>query len=104
MVPRRVREWDDDLSEEARIIVRWEAERDIVSFAVTLVASVDGTWRTVVLFDCSHDDRNDRHRHTFDGVKGPAETFHLGTPAEAMRDAIRLIFAEHERMIERWRA
>ncbi len=83
--------------------MRWEAERDVVRFAVTLVARVDEGWRTVVVFDCSHGDRNDRHRHTFDGVKRPAETFHLGTPSEAMNDAIDLIKAGHKRMIERWR-
>jgi len=103
VVARRVHRWQKDLSAEARIIVRWEAERDVVSYAVTMVARVDGGWRTVVVFDCSHDDRNDRHRHTFDGVKGPAETFHHGTPSEAVNDAIDLIRAEHERMIERWR-
>lgn len=95
--------WDNDLSDEARIIVRWESERDVVRFAVMLVARVDETWRTVIVFDCSHGDRNDRHRHTFDGVKGPAETFHQGTPGEAMRDAIRLIWTDHRRMIGRWR-
>jgi hypothetical protein len=58
---------------------------------------------TVRLFDCSHGDRNDRHRYTFDGAKGPAETFHHGTPSEAMNDAIDLIKSTCERMIERWR-
>ena len=84
--------------------MRWEAERDVVAFAVMLLVRLDGRWRTVELFDCSHDDRNDRHRYTKAGEKGPAEVFHQGTPGEAMRDAISLIFAEHERMIERWRA
>jgi hypothetical protein len=78
-------------------------ERDVVSYAVTLLAEIDGEWRTVVVFDCSHGDRNDRHRYTFDGVKGPAEIFHHGTPSEAMNDAIDLIDESHERMIERWR-
>ena len=85
------------------MIVRWEIERRIVHFAVTLLAEVDGSWRTVTLFDCSHEGRIDRHRYSFDGVKGPAESFPSGTPAEAMRDAINLIRSSHERMIERWR-
>jgi hypothetical protein len=86
-----------------RVIVRWMGERDVVSYAVTLLARVDDDWRTVVLFDCSHDDRNDRHRYASDGAKGPAETFHGGTPGEGMRDAIDLIRTGYERIIERWR-
>lgn len=85
------------------MIVRWEIEQRIVYFAVTLLAEVDGTWRTVALFDCSHEGRIDRHRYSFEGIKGPAETFPAGTPAEGMRDAIDLIRADYERMIERWR-
>ncbi len=84
--------------------MRWEIERDVMRFAVTLLAEVNGSWRTVVLFDCSHGDRNDRHRYSYDGAKSPAETFHHGTPAEAMNDAVDLIKATHERMIERWRS
>jgi hypothetical protein len=68
-----------------------------------LLAEVDGAWRTVVLFDCTHGDRNDRHRYSYDGVKGPAVIFHHGTPSEAMNDAIHLIRTTHERMIDRWR-
>jgi hypothetical protein len=103
MPPRRRHGWKDDLGAGGRILVRWEAERDVVGYAVTLLAEVDGEWRTVVLFDCSHGDRNDRHRYSFDGLKGPAETFHHGTPGEAMRDAIHLIRTSYERIIERWR-
>lgn len=84
-------------------MVRWEAEQNVVGYAVMLLAEVDDVWRTVVVFDCSHDDRNDRHRYSFDGVKDAAVIFHHGTPSEAMNDAIRLIHSDHERMIERWR-
>jgi hypothetical protein len=103
MVRRRAQRYETRLGPRGKMIVRWEIERDVVRYAVTLVAEVDDAWRTVVVFDCSHDDRNDRHRYTFHGVKGPAETFHHGTPSEAMNDAISLIRAEHRRMIERWR-
>jgi hypothetical protein len=103
MPPRRVQTYEKDLVPGARYVVRWADERDVVSYAVTLLAQVGGSWRTVVLFDCTHGDRNDRHRYTFDGVKGPAETFHHGTPSEAMNDAIDLIKATHERMIDGWR-
>lgn len=103
MPPRRTHAWENNLTAEAQIIVRWETERDVVRFAVMLLAAVGNTWRTVVLFDCSHDDRNDRHRYTFDGVKGQAETFHRGTPGKAMRDATHLIRTDYRRMIEQWR-
>ncbi len=103
MPPRRRHEWDDRFESGGRILVRWETERVVIAFAVMLLAEVDGEWRTVVLFDCTHGDRNDRHAHSYDGVKGPAVIFHHGTPSEAMNDAIRLIRATHERMIERWR-
>ncbi len=83
---------------------RWVTERDVVRFAVILLCEVAGTWQTVELFDCSHGDRNDRHRYSFDGVKGPAEVYHQGTPGEAMRAAFDLIRTEHGRMIDRWRA
>ncbi len=102
MPPRRERSYEETLGRN-KMIVRWEIERDVLRFAVTLPARVDGAWRTVVVFDCSHDDRNDRHRYSYDGVKGVAVTFHHGTPSEAMRDAIDSIRADHERIIERWR-
>jgi hypothetical protein len=103
MPPRREHEHDENLGLGVRLLVRWVAERDIVSYAVMLLVETDGDWRTVVLFDCSHGDRNDRHRYTFDGAKCPATTFHRGTPSEAMNDAIDLIGSSYERMIEQWR-
>lgn len=103
MPPRRRHRWTDSLENEGRILVRWETEQIVVAFAVMLLATADGEWRTVVLFDCTHGDRNDRHRYSYDGIKGPAVIFHHGAPSEAMNYAIRLIRADHERMIERWR-
>jgi len=103
MPPRRVHEHDEILGLNVRLFVRWVAERDIVSYAVMLLAEVDGGWRTVVLFDCSHGDRNDRPVHVRRPQGGAAETFHHGTPSEAMNDAIDLIKSTCERMIERWR-
>lgn len=102
MPPRRAHRYEWEPAAGTRYIVRWETERDVVRYAVTLLAEVDGSWRTVVVFDCSHGDRNDRHRYSFDGVKGPAVIFHHGTPSEAMNDAIDLIKTSHERIIERW--
>ena len=79
------------------------SEVDIIGYANVLVVRVDGAWRSVELFDCTHGDRNDRHRYDFDGYRHPAEVFHLGTPAEGYRTSMRLIRSEYERMIERWR-
>jgi hypothetical protein len=85
------------------MLLRWDVERDIVSFAVVLVAWTGGSWRPITLFDCSHDGHNDRHRYDRTGRKGPAEPFHDGTPGEAYRAAVDLIRIDYERMIERWR-
>jgi hypothetical protein len=102
MPPRRTHELDNELAPDARIHSRWETERDVVRFAALLLAWVDGAWRAVMLFDCSHDDRNDRHRYDRDGTKHPAEPFHTGSPAEAMRAASSLIRTDYRRMIEQW--
>jgi hypothetical protein len=75
MPTRRVHERFERLGYETRMYARWETERDVVRFAVILLARSDGAWQTVELFDCSHDGRNDRHRYSYDGVKGPPETF-----------------------------
>jgi hypothetical protein len=83
MPPRRRYRWEDPVGSDGEIRVRWETEQDVVQFTVLLLARVEGAWRPVVLFDCSHDDRNDRHRYSFDGLKGPAETFLHGTPGHA---------------------
>lgn len=83
---------------------RYDIERDVVLFANVLVVLVDGEWRTVELFDCSHGDRNDHHRYDRDGYKHPATVFHYGTAAEAYRTSLVLIETEFERMIERWQA
>lgn len=83
--------------------VRHDAEIDVVAFAVVLVVELDGVARPVELFDCSHAGRNDRHRYTLDGEKGPAVHFHEGTAAEAYRSSLLLIQSSYERMIERWR-
>ncbi len=101
MPPRRTQDFDEPVSRDARMHARWETERDVVRFAVLLLTRAGGEWQPVALFDCSHDERNDRHVYGRDG-KGPAEPFHDGTPGEAMRAAIELIRMENERMIEEW--
>lgn len=102
MPPRRVHERDDLIDLDVRLYARWETERDVVRFAVLLLVWADEAWRPVELFDCSHGERNDRHIYAVDGTKGPARTFHHGTPGEAMRAATGLILTDYRRMIDRW--
>jgi hypothetical protein len=91
------------LAHDARITVRWDKERDIVKFAVLLQhRTTDGSWENVELYDCSHSGQNDRHRYSREGLKGEAENFHHGTPAQAFRVALELIRDGYERMIEQW--
>ncbi len=85
-----------------RMKVRWDKERDIVSFAVLLQFQTGGGWQNVVLYDCSHSGKNDRHRYSRGGEKGEPEPFHQGTAAQAFRDAVELIRNDYERMIEQW--
>jgi hypothetical protein len=47
---------------------------------------------------------NDMHRHSRAGGKAPAEVFHAGTLGEGMRAAIDAVRANHQEMIEAWRA
>ena len=72
----------ENLDPEVKLLARWETERDVIGYAVMLLARIEGAWRTVVLFDCTHGDRNDRHRYSFDGVKEPAVIFHMDLPAK----------------------
>jgi hypothetical protein len=90
------------LAHDVRMEVRWDKERDIVKFAVLLQLRTSGGWQNVELYDCSHSGENDRHRYSREGVKGEAENFHDGTPAEAFRAAVSLIRDNYERMIDQW--
>lgn len=90
------------LAFNARMKVRWDKERDITSFAVVLQVQTFHGWQNVVLYDCSHSGKNDRHRYSPDGRKEDAEIFHHGTAAAAFRAAVDLIRSDYERMIEQW--
>lgn len=92
------------LSDAVAITVRYVHDRgEVTGFAVVLVLREDDRWRTVRLFDHTHQGRNDMHRYTRDGGKQDAESFHYGTPGEAMRAAIDLISRGFEGMIDAWR-
>jgi hypothetical protein len=103
MLKRRRHNFTEVLALDARMVVRWDIERDVVGFAVLLQVDEDGDWRNVRLYDCSHEGRNDRHRYSREGVKEPPYEFLDGTPALAFREAIDLIRGEYERMIQEWR-
>ncbi len=101
---RRRQGYTTTLDVGVRVRVRWETERVVVRYAVLLIAQDRGRPRPVLVFDCSHDDSNDLHHYSRDGVKGPATQFHMGTPSEALPIAIGLISDGYEGMIEQWRA
>jgi hypothetical protein len=94
---------DDELDPDVRVVVRRVIERGrLITYAVALVVS-DGTrWRTVRLFDNAHG-IHEMHRYTRDGGKQPGETFHHGTPPEALRVARREIAEGWEEMVRAWR-
>lgn len=96
--------WREILDVDVQMDVSWTVEGPHVrSFSVVLIVTEGNVDKTVRLYDCSHADRNDMHRYTFEGVKEPPENFHYGTPAEAMRLAMDLIRGGYREMIESWR-
>lgn len=73
-----------------------------VSYAVVLLTEHEGAWHPVRVYDNAHG-QNEAHRHTLKGGKQPAELFHQGSYAEAMRAARNEVLAGYETMIEGWR-
>ena len=76
--------------------------RDVVDYAVTLMAFESGTWETIRVDDGTHG-VNEMHRHTRRGGKEPGVIFHDGTLGEGMRAAIRHVREGWAAMIEGWR-
>jgi hypothetical protein len=90
------------LSHTAYAHVEYQTERgELTRYSVTLVASKDGAWHTVRVYDNAHG-RHDMHRHTISGGKQPAETFHYGTASEAFNEALAAVDAGYEEMIAGW--
>lgn len=75
--------------------------RQVVDYAVILTVEREGGRQSVRSYDGSHG-VNEMHRHSAAGGKQPAEIFHHGTLAEAMRAAIAACEAGYEEMIEGW--
>jgi hypothetical protein len=93
----------DQLDAAAAIDVRFTTAREaVIEYSVVLLALDGAQWRTVRLYDNAHG-AHDMHRYTRSGDKQPAQAFHQGTAAEAMRDAVAAIRAGHQEMIEAWR-
>jgi hypothetical protein len=86
------------------VLVRFsQSGRPIERYSVVLLALIDGSWRTVRVYD-NHQGTNHMHRYTVsNGRQGP-EAFHAGTTSEAIPAAIAHLKAHWEAIIQSWRA
>ena len=88
---------------EVRRAVRWRTQRrDVVDYAVTLVAFESGRWQTIRVFDGAHG-VNEMHRYTRSGGKQPGIVFHDGTLGEGLLAAQLEVKRGWAEMIEGWR-
>jgi hypothetical protein len=84
------------------VMVEFETvRRDVVDYAVVLLANVDGKMETVRVYDGAHG-QNELHRYTRSEGKQPAEVIHDGTLGEGMRAAIMDMKRGYGAMIEAW--
>lgn len=92
-----------DWREQARMYVRWRTNgREIVNYAVTLIAVDAGEARTVRVYDGAHG-VNEMHRYTRVHGKQPATIVHDGTLGEGFRAAQLEVRQHWADMIEGWR-
>jgi hypothetical protein len=75
--------------------------REVIDYAVVLVAGMGATLETIRVFDSVHG-FNEMHRYTRDGGKQTGKPFHSGTFGEGMRAAIRDIQDGYGEMIRGW--
>jgi hypothetical protein len=97
-------DWEQVLDPTRRVIVRIafvKERRVITNYSVVLTMDYEGREVTVRVYDGAHG-VNDLHRHTRDGGKQPAETFHRGTLGEGMRAAIEACVHGYDEMIQAW--
>src|SRR4051812_3362522 len=67
-----------DRQDTVRLSVRWRTRRrDVVDYAVTLVAFESGVWETIRVYDGAHG-INELHRYTQRGGKQGGAVFHAG--------------------------
>ena len=92
-------DWQDTI----RLSVRWRTRRrEVVDYAVALLALKSDGWETIRVYDGAHG-VNDMHRYTRSGGKQPPVVFHEGTLGEGMRAAVRDVRDGWAEMIEGWR-
>lgn len=102
-VPLRETSYRYELSDYADIDVRYlRRRRTVVDYVVVLLAYERGEWRTVRVYDNTHE-THDMHRYNREGVKQSPESFHHGSAGEAMRSAIGAVQSGYMEMIESWR-
>lgn len=94
------REWSKGLDPESRIAVSTEG-RPPVRYVVRLEILIDGSWRTIHLFDNAHG-VHDEHSYVGD-IKQPAREFFAGAPTEALPAAIGLLDGNGPAIIRRWK-
>lgn len=76
--------------------------REITDYAVVLLLALDGSTKTIRVYDGAHG-HNEMHRYTKSDGKQPGEPFHAGTLGEGMRAAIAEIERGYGEMIEGWK-
>jgi hypothetical protein len=94
------REWFKGLGPESRIAVLTQG-RPPDQYVVRLEALVEGSWRTIHLFDNSHG-KHDEH-HYVDNAKQPAREFFVGAATQALPAAIDLLDSDWAAIIRRWK-
>jgi hypothetical protein len=94
------RDWLQWLAADVRIAVHTTG-RPVERYVIRLEVLDSGAWQTVHLFDNAHG-QHDSHRYR-STEKQPAEPLPARTVADAIPTALRLLTADWERIIERWR-
>jgi hypothetical protein len=103
MVRAHETSYRDELDVNAAIDVRFLVQRgEVVDYAVVLLVKERDAWHAVRVYDNAHS-INDMHRYNRAGEKQAAETFHRGSPSEALQSAIETVRSGYGEMVESWR-
>ena len=94
------REWFKGLEPELRIVVLTQG-RPPYQYVVRLETFVEGSWRTIHLFDNVHG-KHDEH-HYVGNVKQPADEFFVGAASHALPAAIDLLDSNWSAIMRRWK-
>lgn len=102
-MPARERDFREILEAGVQIVVRYSTDRGrVVSYAVVLIAEIDGDDYTIRVYDNAHG-QCEIHRYEQGEGKQPAESVGVVDPGVAMREAIGDIKNRYEEMIRSWR-